>query len=109
MVLNAVSDVAKTASEAVSSEPSMGTVVAMGVGIVFAGLVILVFITWFMGLFFRGKKPKAETKAAPAAAPAPAAEVIENKQEMLAAISAVVAEELGRDVSQIKILSFKKM
>ena len=48
-------------------------------------------------------------KSAPAAAPAPAAEVIENKQEMLAAISAVVAEELGRDVSQIKILSFKKM
>lgn len=107
MVLNTVSDVAKTVSEAASSEPGMGTVVAMGVGIVFAGLVILVFITWFMGLFFRTKKPKAEP-AVPAAT-APVAEVIPNKQEMLAAISAVVAEELGRDVSQIKILSFKKM
>ncbi len=109
MVLNAVNDVVNTASDAVSSEPAMGTVVALGVGIVFIGLVILVFITWFMGLFFRGKKPKTEAAPAPAAAPAPVAEVIPNKQEMLAAISAAVAEELGRDVSQIKILSFKKM
>ncbi len=108
MVLNTASAFTQLAADVTSSEPTNSTVVGLGVGIVFAGLVILVFITWFMGLFFRGKKAKTET--APAAAPAPAtAEVIPNKQEMLAAISAVVAEELGRDVSQIKILSFKKM
>ncbi len=108
MVLNTVASAVQTASEVTSSEPAMGTVVAMGVGIVFVGLVILVFITWFMGLFFKGKKAKTAKTAAPAAA-APVAEVIPNKQEIIAAVSAAVAEELGRDVSQIKILSFKKM
>ena len=36
-------------------------------------------------------------------------EPIENREELLAAISAALAEELGTDVSAIRILSFKKV
>ena len=53
----------------------------------------------------------------PAAAPAPTAvsapaavqEPIANRQELVAAISAALAEELGTDVSAIRILSLKKV
>ena len=88
-----------------------GVIALLGYAVVFFGLILLMIVITIMGKFFtaKAKKPVKAEAAAPAAAPAPAAEVIENKQEMLAAISAVVAEELGRDVSQIKILSFKKM
>ncbi|MBE6671078.1 MAG: hypothetical protein E7593_02635 [Ruminococcaceae bacterium] len=36
-------------------------------------------------------------------------EVIENKQELIAAICAAVAEENGTDISAIRVLSFKKL
>ena len=51
-----------------------------------------------------------ETKTE-SAAPAVAAPVqtIENRQQIIAAVSAAVAEELGTDVSAIRILSFKKI
>ena len=48
--------------------------------------------------FLKGAKKPAE---APAAAPAPVSEEIPRKQEMLAAVSAALAEELGTDVSAI--------
>jgi len=35
--------------------------------------------------------------------------VIENRQEIIAAVSAVIAEELGTDISAIRIHSFKKI
>ncbi len=89
------------------TEPSIGFVCAMGVGIVFVGLVCIVFITWLMGSICGKGKEKAKEASAPAAAPQ--TQVIENKQEILAAVSAAIAEELGRDVSAIRILSFKKM
>lgn len=34
---------------------------------------------------------------------------IENREEIIAAVSAAVAEELGTDISAIRILSFKKI
>ena len=43
-----------------------------------------------------------------AAAPA-AAKPIENRGEVVAAISAAIAEELGKDVSGIRILSIKRL
>ena len=36
-------------------------------------------------------------------------QAIENRQEIIAAVSAVIAEELGTDVSAIRVLSFKKL
>lgn len=83
-------------------------VCVLGIGTVFAGLICLIILCKIIGLCCSGKSKKSESvAAAPVAAPAPA--VIENKQELIAAISAVVAEELGKDVSAIKITSFKKL
>lgn len=59
-----------------------------------------------------GSKTEAISQyAGAAAAPAaPASELTpEKRREMIAAVSAALAEELGKDVSAIKITSFKKI
>lgn len=87
-------------------------VVCMGVGTVFVGLICIIVICKIMsaicGLGGGGKKPSAASAAAPAAAAAPAP-AIENRQEILAAVTAVCAEEMGADVSAVRVLSFKKL
>ena len=90
-------------------EANNAFVVLLGLGTVFAGLIALIIICKLMGLFFSGAKNtgSAPAKAAPAA-PA-AVENIPNRQEMVAAISAVLAEELGTDVSAIRIHSIKRV
>ncbi|MBQ2274530.1 MAG: OadG family protein [Clostridia bacterium] len=86
-------------------EYALEFVCAMGVGTVFVGLICLIIICSVIGAFCRiGTKKK---EVAPVAPAAPA--VIENKQEILAAVSAAIAEELGTDVSAIRITSFKKL
>lgn len=86
-------------------EYALEFVCAMGVGTVFVGLICLIIICSVIGAFYRiGTKKK---EVAPVAPAAPA--VIENKQEILAAVSAAIAEELGTDVSAIRITSFKKL
>ena len=52
---------------------------------------------------------KTATNAAPAIAPAASAQPIENRQEIIAAVSAALAEEMGTDISAIRIHSFKKI
>ena len=37
------------------------------------------------------------------------AQPIENRQEIIAAVSAVIAEELGTDINALRIISFKKI
>ena len=91
-----------------------------GIGflIVFIGLICLIAIVSLMGAVcekvLKGdKKPAAKTapaapaKAAPAAPAAPAA--IENRDELVVAFSAAVAEELGTDVSAIRVVSLKQI
>ncbi len=84
--------------------------VLIGIAAVFAGLVCIVLLCKIVGLICG--KAKREEKSAPAVE-APkvqaAAEPIENRQQIIAAVSAAVAEELGTDVSAIRILSFKKI
>ncbi len=84
-------------------EYALEFVCAMGIGTVFLGLICLIIICSIIGAFCRIGQKKAVT-AAPAAP-----EKIENKQEILAAVSAAIAEELGTDVSAIRITSFKKL
>ena len=81
-------------------------VCAMGVGTVFIGLICLILLCKLMVLF---RKPQEEAPATPTPAPVVAQQPIENKEELLAAISAAVAEELGTDVSGIRIISFKRL
>ncbi len=84
-------------------------VVLLGVGTVFVGLIGIIGLIKLMSLLVRAKGTKAPV-AAPAAVAAPAvSEEIPNRQELIAAVSAVAAEELGTDVSAIRILSFKKV
>lgn len=97
-----------------STVPSLGLVIGMGLGIVFVGLICIIFICYMMSKVVRlleGKKesePAAAPVAAPVAAPAPASPVA-NRQELVAVIACAIAEELGTDVSAIRIKSIKQL
>ncbi len=101
------------------AEPDLAFVCALGIGVVFIGLICIIGIVMLMNLLcggFSRKKvvpadasasaaPATPVNAAPAAAPAP----IENRQEIIAAVCAAVAEENGTDISAIRVISFKKL
>ena len=79
-------------------------VVCMGLGTVFFGLICIILICTIMGAVCKALiKEKPET-----AAPAANGEIA-NKQEIVAACCAAIAEELGTSVSAIKVVSFKKL
>ena len=79
----------------------------MGMGTVFFGLICLIVLTMIMGKIVGGRAVPAVAAPAPAAA-APAAPE-GNRQEIAAAVAAAIAEELGTDVTGIRILSMKKL
>ncbi|QNL43333.1 OadG family protein [Oscillibacter hominis] len=83
----------------------------LGIGTVFFGLICIIVLATLMSRACGAKASKAPVAAAPAAAsaPVPAEASIPNRQEMIAAISAAVADELGTDISAIRILSVKKL
>ena len=56
-----------------------------------------------------GETPAAVPAAQAPAAPAARADAIPNRQAMIAAISAVIAEVEGTDLAGIRILSVKKL
>ena len=99
-----------------SAELSNLFVVCLGIGVVFVGLVCLIIICKIMGYlctsFIHVKKapePAALAPAAPQAAAASAGPVIKNRQEFVAAIAAAIAEDMGTDVSRIRIHSIKRL
>ena len=84
-------------------EPSNLLVVCLGMGTVFFGLVCLIAIcklTSFVCMLFEKNTKKTDTTKA---------EAIQNKQEILAAVCAVIAEETGADAKNIRVLSFKRI
>lgn len=87
------------------------TAVGIGLGTVFVGLIVIVLICKLTGILCNLNTVKTETaeqtETQPAVQTAPA--VIENRGELAAAIAAAVAEDLGTDVSGIRILSIKKI
>lgn len=87
-------------------------VILMGLGTVFFGLICIILLCYIMSYFVQKiAKPTPAQAPAPATtvAPAPAKSTIANRQEFIAAVSAVIAEELGTDVSAIRILSVKEL
>ncbi len=80
----------------------------MGMGVTFIGLTCLILLTTLMGKLVN-RVPEAKPVPAPVPTPAPAAGDVPNRQELIAAVSAALAEELGTDVSGIRILSFRKV
>ncbi len=95
-----------------------GFVVAMGIGTVFVGLIVIILLIKLMSMvtaMVTGNAAQTPAAApaptaaptAPAAPAAPAA--IENRAEIIAAVCAAAAEELGTDVSALRVVSFKKI
>ncbi|MBQ4528148.1 MAG: OadG family protein [Clostridia bacterium] len=86
----------------------------VGIVTVFSGLVAIIILCKLMSaicsLF---PEKKAEPAISPAqqprkSAPVASSETIANKQEIIAGVCAVIAEELGTEVSNIRVVSFKK-
>lgn len=88
-------------------------VVVLGVSVVFIGLICIVLLCKIVSaVCMLTEEKKNNTDVTNNTVPAPiavSAQPIENRQEIIAAVSAVLAEELGTDVSALRILSFKKI
>lgn len=85
-------------------------VVLMGLGTVFAGLLCIILLVFLMSwVCNRTAAPAAAPKAVSTpAAPAAAADAAVTPA-MVAAVSAAIAEDLGTQVSAIRIVSMKKV
>ena len=84
--------------------------VLLGLGTVFVGLICIILLVMLLKLAAAENKAPAAPVAAPAAAPVASAPAeIPNRQEFVAAVSAVLAEELGTEISAIRIHSIKKI
>jgi len=90
-------------------------VVLFGIGVVFFGLICIIFLTAIMGKIMVSleKKNPAPAPAAPAAAPgsaaAPAAAPAGIAPEIIAAITAALSEEPGISSHGVNITSIKKI
>ena len=116
---------ASAAASSAADQPAW-FVVVMGLGTVFVGLICIIVLCTISGAVIQAveskkkiKQPQDDVKApaaAPAAAPvvaAPARTVIPcdnipNRGAFVAAVSAALAEDLGTDVSSIRIMSIGK-
>lgn len=90
-------------------EISSAAVIGLGVGTVFIGLICLVLICYIMSAVVKllARDEKVEKIAPSNVAAAPVA--VANKGEFAAAIAAAIAEDLGTDVTGIRIKSVKKL
>jgi sodium pump decarboxylase gamma subunit len=85
---------------------STGSVIGIGLGTVFICLVCLVLICYLTSAIAKlFKKDEKQTDAPPKTQP----QAIPNKGELVAAIAAAIAEDLGTEVSGIRIKSIKRI
>jgi len=88
-------------------------VVLFGIGVVFFGLICIIVLTSIMGKIMvalgKNAPAPAPAAAAPAAAPAPRAPVLDAAPEVIAAITAALAEEPGISSHGVNITSIKKL
>ena len=85
-------------------------VVLMGIGTVFFGLICIIVLTTIMGKVLAatgGEAPKAAAAPAPKAAAAPAPAV--DNAPVVAAIAAVLSEELGPAAANMQITSIQRV
>ena len=85
-------------------EYSSAFVCLMGMGTVFFGLICIVALCYAMSAVCR-RTERRKTVPATSAVPAETGD----RGELVAAVSAALAEELGTDISGIRILSLKKL
>lgn len=103
-----------SAQTLLATDPNVAVLCVLGVAVVFVGLVAIIGIVKLMNRvcdILEANKNATVVPAAPvpSAKAAPADTPIQNKQEIVAAVCAAVAEEEGVDVSAIRVLSFKKL
>lgn len=95
-----------------ASEPSLPLVVGLGLGMVFFGLICIIALCYILGAIIRAFESRRPAPAAaqPTEQAAPAqTELIAKNGALIAAISAAIAEDMGTDVSAIRIKSIKKL
>ena len=90
-------------------EVSNAFVCLLGVGTVFVGLICIIFLTWLMGKVCGALAKGENAPAAPAQAAPVATDEIPNRPEVIAAVAAAIAEDMGTDISAIRIHSVKKI
>ena len=80
----------------------------MGMGTVFTGLICIVLICKLQTVVLKNILKPEQTKVV---APAKKEEALspDEKSEVIAGVCACIAEELGTDASNIKVLSFKRV
>lgn len=84
-------------------------VVLLGLATVFFGLICIILLCTLTGVICKAVEKKKSVPAAAPQAAAPAAPCeIPNRGEFVAAVSAALAEELGTDVSAIRIHSITR-
>ncbi len=79
----------------------------LGIGTVFIGLICIIIICKLMSLCC--SKTSADTPESKTSPMENQGETIPNRQEFIAAVSAAIAEDMGKDISAIRILSVKKI
>ena len=90
-------------------------VVLFGIGVVFFGLICIIFLTWVMGRIMMAAAKKAPLPIpaapapAPAVAPAPPPAPAGVAPEIIAAITAALSEEPGISSHGVNITSIKKL
>ena len=84
-------------------------VVLMGLGTVFAVLLCIILLVTLMSWFCDPAAAAVSPISVPAAIPQTAAPVSVVTPPMMAAISAAIAEDMGTDISAIRIVSIKKV
>ena len=96
-----------------ASEPSLPLVVGLGLGMVFFGLICIIALCYVLGAIikaFESRRPApAASQPTEQASPAAPTESIAKNGALIAAISAAIAEDMGTDVSAIRIKSIKKL
>ena len=99
------------------SDPATLEVVLLGMGVVFLGLICIIVLCILISLILNQGKSSAPAPTpapvpvpvAPVAPAAPAVTEIPDKQAFIAAVSAAIAEDMGTDVSALRILSVKRL
>lgn len=82
----------------------------MGIGTVFIGLICIILICNLTSIVIKAISKPSAKKPIPASAPASDITLsAKEKQAIIAGTCAVIAEELGTDVKNIRVLSFRKV
>jgi len=84
------------------ANPSIGTVIGLGLGMVFVGLIFIIFLCYLLGAIVRKFSKSEVTKESKDLD-------IKDKKEFVAVVAACIAETMNKDVEAIRIKSIKRV